>query len=226
VLSFVMRRALEESPEFARMKDVAVRRPFSEVLATRPVHVLIGVALLAGTACFNGLFFSHLPAYLSSVLKYDPRAATLAQTAGVLAAAAGIPVAGWAARFVAPRYLLRAGVSLLLLGALPFYQALASRTIGLTPALVLAGLVAGLTNGTFAVLLTDLFPTRIRFTGVALVFNIAFTLFSGTGPLVATTMIRETGQAIAPAYLMMASALIALGGSLGVRRYGGNVLRE
>ena len=42
-------------------------------------------------------------------------------------------------------------------------------------------------------LLTDLFPTRIRFTGVALVFNISFTIFSGTAPLVATTLIRETG---------------------------------
>ena len=60
---------------------------------------------------------------------------------------------------------------------------------------MLAGLAAGLTNGSFAVLLTDLFPTRVRFTGVALVFNVSFTIFSGTAPLVATTLIRDTGQA-------------------------------
>ena len=60
--------------------------------------------------------------------------------------------------------------------------------------MLMAALVAGLVNGTFAVLLTDLFPTRIRFTGVALVFNVAFTLFSGTAPLVATTLIRDTGH--------------------------------
>ena len=60
---------------------------------------------------------------------------------------------------------------------------------------MLAGLSAGLTNGSFAVLLTDLFPTRIRFTGVALVFNVSFTIFSGTAPLVATTLIRDTGSA-------------------------------
>ena len=57
--------------------------------------------------------------------------------------------------------------------------------------MLMAALVAGLVNGTFAVLLTDLFPTRIRFTGVALVFNVAFTLFSGTAPLVATALIRD-----------------------------------
>ena len=36
-------------------------------------------------------------------------------------------------------------------------------------------------------LLTDLFPTRIRFSGVALVFNLDLTIFSGTSPLVAAT---------------------------------------
>jgi len=70
------------------------------------------------------------------------------------------------------------------------------------------------------VLLTDLFPTHVRFTGVALVFNVAFTLFSGLSPLVATTLIRETGQAVSPAYVMIASSVVALAGSLAVRRYG------
>jgi MFS transporter, MHS family, proline/betaine transporter len=226
IVSFALRRSLEESPEFARMKNLAVRRPFRDVLRTRPVHVLVGIATLAGTACFNGLFFSHLPAYLSSVLEYDPREAVLSQTAGVVAAAAGILAVGWLASRVPPRYLLRLGVGLLLIGALPFYTALENRTIDLTTALVVAGLCAGFTNGSFAVLLTDLFPTPLRFTGVALVFNVAFTLFSGLSPLVATTAIRNSGDVTAPAYLMIGSALIALAGSAFVRRYGGNVLRR
>ena len=73
-------------------------------------------------------------------------------------------------------------------------------------------------------LLTDLFPTRVRFTGVALVFNVSFTIFSGTAPLVATTLIEDTGRRQAPAYMMMVSAVLALVGSLWVERYGGNVL--
>ena len=72
---------------------------------------------------------------------------------------------------------------------------------------------------------TDLFPTRIRFTGVALIFNVSFTLFSGMAPLAATTLIRETGSPVSPAYLMMGSAALALLGSLWVDRHGGNVLK-
>lgn len=224
VLSFLLRRSLEESPEFSRMRSLAVRRPFIEVLTTRPMHTLIGICTLAGTACFNGLFFSHLPAYLSTVLKYDPRQAVVSQTAGVIASALAIATVGWIAERVPPRHLLRAGVMLLAIGALPFYRGLESHSVGLTTALILAGICAGLTNGSFAVLLTDLFPTRVRFTGVALVFNVAFTLFSGLSPLVATTLIRELGTPAAPAYLMIGCAAVALLGSVGVGRYGGNVL--
>jgi MFS transporter, MHS family, proline/betaine transporter len=224
VLSFVLRRSLEESPEFARMKSFAVRQPFRELLRTNLVHVAIGCAILAGTGTFNGLFFSHLPAYLSSVLQYDPRQAVMAQTVGVIASAIGILVAGWLGDRIPPRYLLRTGVALLLIFALPFYSALESRSANLTLLCILAGLSAGLTNGSFAVLLTDLFPTRIRFTGVALVFNVSFTIFSGTAPLVATSLIRDTGSATSPAYLMMFSAVLALAGSLWVERFGGNVM--
>jgi len=225
VLSFLLRRSLEESPEFERMRSLASRQPFRELLRTHRTQVLVGCAVLAGTACFNGLFFSHLPAYLSAVLQYDPRQAVFSQTVGVIASAIGILLAGWIGDRIPPRYLLRTGVALLLVFSYPFYLALESRSVNLTLLLVLAGLAAGLTNGSFAVLLTDLFPTRIRFTGVALVFNISFTIFSGTAPLVATTLIRDTGQMASPAFLMMFSAVLALLGSLWVDRYGGNVLK-
>jgi MFS family permease len=224
VLSFVLRRSLEESPEFARMKSFAVRQPFRELLRTNLVHVAIGCAILAGTGTFNGLFFSHLPAYLSTVLQYDPREAVMAQTVGVIASAIGILFTGWLGDRIPPRYLLRTGVALLMIFALPFYSALESRAANLTLLCILAGLSAGLTNGSFAVLLTDLFPTRIRFTGVALVFNVSFTIFSGTAPLVATSLIRDTGSPTSPAYLMMFSAVLALTGSLWVERFGGNVM--
>src|SRR5918996_1262525 len=107
VLSFVLRRSLEESPEFARMKSFAVRQPFRELLRTNLVHVAIGCAILAGTGTFNGLFFSHLPAYLSGVLQYDARQAVLAQTVGVVASALGILATGWLGDRIPPRYLLR-----------------------------------------------------------------------------------------------------------------------
>jgi MFS family permease len=226
ILSFVLRRSLEESPEFVRMRSLVSRLPFRDLLRTHATSVLVGCAMLAGTACFNGLFFSHLPAYLSGVLQYDPRQGVYSQTIGVVASALGILATGWMGDRIPPRYLLRLGVTLLVALAYPFYAALEARSANLTLLLVLAGLVAGLSNGSFACLLTDLFPTHIRFTGVALVFNLGFTIFSGTAPLAATALIRETGAASAPWMLMAGAALAALAGSLFVDRYGGNVLKR
>lgn len=224
ILSVLLRRQLEESPEFARMRGLALRQPFRELLRTHATNVLVGCAGLAATACFTGLFFSHLPAYLSAVLKYDPREAVFSQTVGVVLHALAILMVGWIADRIPPRYLLRAGALLLLVFAYPFYLALEQRTIGLTPLLAIAGICGGFANGTFAVLLTDLFPTRIRFSGVALGFNIAFTIFSGLSPLVATTLVRETASPASPGFLMAGCAVLTLVASLAIGRFGGNVL--
>ncbi len=224
LLSFLMRRAMEESPEFARMKALASKRPFGDVLQTHRWEVVVGIGSLAATGAFNGLFFALMPAYLSGVLQYSARDAVIAQTVGVVVHAAAILAIGRLADRLSPRLMIGAGSAALILLAFPFYNALASRAIGLVPAMILAALVASLVNGTFAVLLTDLFPTRIRFTGVALVFNVAFTLFSGTAPLVATTLIRDTGMSTAPAWVMIGAGVLTLLASVGLGRIGGNVL--
>ena len=186
--------------------------------------MLVGVLGLAATAGFNGLFFAHMPAYMSGVLHYDPRQAVVSQTAGVVVHALGILAVAAVAVRTSPRALLRAGALVLILLAFPFYTALANHSGNPTLLLVLAGTCATLVNGTFAVLLTDLFPTRVRFSGVALGFNIAFTLFSGTAPLVATSLIRSTGLETAPAFIMVACGLLTLIGSVGLPR-GGHVLK-
>ena len=218
LLSFALRRSLEESPEFARMKQLASKQPFREVLATHFGPVMLGVAGLAATAGFNGLFFAHMAAYASGVLGYDARRAIVAQTVGVIVHALAIVAVGRLASRIDPHVLLRAGALALVVLAFPWYRALAARSLDPTVLMVLAALCASLVNGTFAVLLTDLFPTRVRFSGVALGFNLAFTVFSGTAPLVATTLIRSTGLTTAPALVMVACGLLTFAASFGLAR--------
>jgi MFS transporter, MHS family, proline/betaine transporter len=224
LVSFVLRRSLEESPEFARMKELAARQPFQEVVKHHLAPVAVGVASLAATAGFTGLFFAHMAAYTSGVLGYDPRQTVLSQTLGVIVHAVGILAVGRVADYVNPRVLLRMGAVAMALFAWPFYAALANHTMSPTVLLVLAGACGSLINGSFAVLLTDLFPTRVRFSGVALGFNVAFTLFSGTAPLVATSLIRSSGSNVAPAFVMIAYGLLTFAASFGLRRLGGYVL--
>jgi MFS transporter, MHS family, proline/betaine transporter len=226
IVSFIARRAMEESPEFVKMKALAARQPFREVLQSHRGPVLTGIGILALTGGFNGLYFSHMPGYLGRVLAYDARQAVVAATIAVVIHATMIFVAGWLARRIAPLTILRAGTVGLLVFGYPFYAALAAKPESPTALLVGIGLIAGLINGTYAVLLTDLFPTRIRFSGVALAFNIAFSTFSGTAPLVATALIGQTGSNVAPAIIVIVCGLLTLVASLFHPKYSGHVLHE
>jgi MFS transporter, MHS family, proline/betaine transporter len=89
--------------------------------------------------------------------------------------------------------------------------------------LVLAGLSAGLTVRRAA---DGSVPHDHPLHGRRARLHVAFTIFSGLAPLLATTLIQRTGAVTSPAYLMMTCAVLALGGSLWVERYGGNMLSQ
>jgi len=65
-----------------------------------------------------------------------------------------------------------------------------------------------------AALLSESFPTRTRYTASAITYNVAYTLFGGTAPLVATWLIGQTGSSLAPAFYLVVIALLALIGGL------------
>ena len=222
LLGWRLRRALEETPAFAELRQVA-RVPLREVLAAHPGAVLVGIATTAATAGFNGLLFVHMPVYLGRVLHYDPKIVALAQNAGIATVSVGLLAVAWLGDRVPRRWLLAAGAALLLAGSWPWYAAAASRAAPVVLLLMIAGLAASLASGVFAVVVADLFPTRLRFSGVALAYNASFTAFSGTAPLLATAAIAATGSLEGPALVMAGCAALALIGSLFVPAYAGRI---
>jgi MHS family proline/betaine transporter-like MFS transporter len=53
------------------------------------------------------------------------------------------------------------------------------------------------------------FPVEIRYSAMAVGYNVSSALFGGTAPLVATWLIRETGNLAAPAWYVAASAVVS-----------------
>lgn len=223
LLGFRLRRALEETPAFVQMQRRVVRLPLGEVIAAHPWPVLVGIATTAATAGFNGLVFVHMPGYLGRVLHYDAGRVAVALNVGIAALSLGLLAVAWIGDHVPRRYLLAAGAAVLLVGCWPWYVAAAQRSVPLIVLIVLAAAGASLASGVFAAVVADLFPTCVRYSGVALAYNISFTAFSGTAPLLATAAISATGAAAAPALVMGACAALALFGSLWIERHGGLV---
>ena len=223
--SFWLRRSFEESPEFAELKrlEAASKEPIGELLRTHPGQIVVGIAAQSVTAVFAGLFFAYMPAYLTAVSKYDASTAVYAQTYGVVLHAMLIVAVGWLAGHYPPYLLLRIGAVILALGAYPFYAALSAHTVNIIVLMTIAAIAGALVNGTFAFVTADLFPTRIRFSGVAVVQNISQTAFGGTAPLVATALVRNLHSPVAPALVVIACGVVTCAGSFYAARRAGQV---
>lgn len=56
--------------------------------------------------------------------------------------------------------------------------------------------------------LPALFPSAVRYFAVAIGFNISVSMFGGTTPLVAETLVSGTGNVLVPAYLLMGAGVV------------------
>jgi MFS family permease len=210
LVSFWLRRTLEETPEFLALGASASRRPVGEVLRLHRGPVLLGCGVVTLTAGFNGLLFAHMPAYLGQMLHYDRQEIAVAMNVALLAMSASLLFASWFADRVPPQRLMQASALLLLVAAVPAYWLLARGDANLLLVLPLLTMAVAGANGSFAYLLASLFPPRVRFSGVALSLNIGFTLLSGLGPLAANALIGTTGWLAAPGFIIAGAALVGL----------------
>jgi MHS family proline/betaine transporter-like MFS transporter len=79
----------------------------------------------------------------------------------------------------------------------------------LTAQMALGVLLAGYL-GALLVALTELFATRVRYSGFSIGYNFSVALFGGTGPFLVTYLIAQTGDKLVPAYYLIAGALVSL----------------
>lgn len=62
-----------------------------------------------------------------------------------------------------------------------------------------------------------MFPTRFRFSGVAIGYNITLAVFGGATPLVCTWLIKATGDIAALAYYLVAMSVASMIAALTIK---------
>lgn len=93
----------------------------------------------------------------------------------------------------------------------PLFSLLDGASLGTIILIQIAfGALLTINDGTLPTFLTEIFPTKVRFSGFAFSFNSANALFGGTAPFVATWLIALTGNKMAPAWYLVAAAAVAL----------------
>jgi MHS family proline/betaine transporter-like MFS transporter len=89
-------------------------------------------------------------------------------------------------------------------------------------AVLLAGqlafaLIVGAYAGAAPVTQAEMLPQAVRVTGASAGYNLCMALFGGTTPVIAITLIKVTGNDLAPAFYLMAAAAVSLVVVLGLK---------
>jgi MFS family permease len=215
-----LRWRVEETPTFRALAAAAKteRAPVVEVLKA-PGRLALGV----GAYLFNNAGFfivtTFMISYATRVRELPASVILNALTIGALGQVVGLFVAGWmAVRLGSPRTVVIGYVFSVLL-AFPIFFIVDSGN----PALIAVGFVLqlGLTTiayGPIGELLSQLFPARLQYSGLALSANISGVI-AGFMPALATFVsARSGGASWGPASLLLAIAVISLVASIIARR--------
>lgn len=215
VIAFVglyIRNHTHESPHYEKAKEGGVlsETPFREVISLYRWPLLRGVGIYLSVTVPFYILTVFMNGYLTKMLGHTDRDALLINTLCMTMLMFLVPVTGWLCdRFgrkrvlmiTAAAYFLCAYPIFLLINQPGFYSAL-------TGVMLLTFIVAFYIGPTPTVLV-ELFPTRIRYTGMALSYNLCAAVFGGSAPVVSAFLIDKTKLLTMPAFYIMVCAFLS-----------------
>lgn len=192
LLGFWLRSGIGETPDFAAAKrsGKTVAIPLLTVLRQQWREVLVAIfAKMVETGPFY-IFTVFVIGY-GQTLHYARTLTLDAVAAGAFISTLAIPLAGlWSDRLGRrPVYLLGCVAMAIFSGF--YFQLLSQQSAwGLFGATIIAmGVIWPLITATLAPLLSELFHTELRYTGITLGYQIGAALIGGTAPLLATALL-------------------------------------
>ncbi|MRS16792.1 MFS transporter [Enterobacteriaceae bacterium RIT691] len=211
VVALWLRMHMEETPSFVQQQktETGVKANFSSTLKV----IVTGIGRLMVWSAAGYTYLVIMPSYLQSALHTGFNQALLIAVISNLGFAATIIPAGMLSDKVGRRRVMVIAAILLLALALPLLKVLQAESSTLmVKALVvfIAGGLVGMLAGPGPAMLSEMFPTKVRYTGLGLAYSLSNAIFSGCAGLIITGLIKETGNLDIPAYYVMATALVSI----------------
>jgi len=184
--------------------------------------VVKGILTIIGGTVGTYLVVYFMPTYMIRELHLPPSLSLLSGCVTGFVCLAASLLSGWLADRLPRRKPLVVGAMLFTLVSL--YPAFWLMTHYPSVPLVLslsAMLTASLYLGSTPMLLVlmEILPTRVRASGLSVIYAIGVTVFGGSCQFVVTWMLARTGNPLAPAFYMMACGLVTLLTILTIREH-------
>ena len=206
-----LRVSMEETPSFVKQQTRPVVAKAKTGDTLKAIVMGIGRVMVWSAAGYTYLVI--MPAYLQSALHTGFNQALLIAVISNIGFALTIIPSGILSDRIGRRTVMVIAAVLLLILALPLLKILQaeSSTLAVKAIVVLiAGGLVGMLAGPGPAMLSEMFPTRVRYTGLGLAYSLSNAIFSGCAGLIITGLIKETGNLDIPAYYVMATAVVSI----------------
>ncbi|MFV0435185.1 MAG: MFS transporter [Leucobacter sp.] len=212
LIGLYIRKRINESPVFeavgstagvaqasgSKIIDIPTRKAIAQTLALAAIGAL-GFYTLSG----------YMVSFLTTTVELPQEQALLSNGIALFIAFAAFWIGGALSDRFGRRPVLSAMLIAIFVTYLPAFWIAGSGTMtGALVGQIIFGTVFGMYYGVFGVTILESFSTRHRVSGTVICFNISYTIFGGTAPLVSTWLIASTGLYFAPAFYMLALVVV------------------
>ncbi|WP_018528667.1 MULTISPECIES: MFS transporter [unclassified Streptomyces] len=215
LIGMYMRLKLEDTPAFQeleREKERGTERPkfrFGPFFRDHWRALLLCMILVAAYDIADYGLLSYMPTYLTDELKYGSTAGLVAIVVVMVALMCLVHPLGALSDRVGRKPVLLTGMIGFVVLTLPAFLLLrAGGHVAIYAGLLLLGLCLLTFLATMSAVLPALFPTEVRYSALAISFNVAGSIFGGTTPLVMEGLTSATGNSLMPAFYIMLAAVV------------------
>ncbi|HXA57255.1 MAG TPA: MFS transporter, partial [Candidatus Acidoferrum sp.] len=217
LVGLYVRLTISETPVFreALRRRESVRAPMLTVFLQYPLELLMGTMSSLATFVLFYLMTVFALSWGTTALGFSRNKFLIMQLACMLFFAVTIPISGALAERGRRATLVWVTVGIALFG-LVLAPMFAAGTAGATAMMAVGLSLMGLTYGPLGTVLSELFPTPVRYTGSSLTFNFAGIFGASLAPYVATGLAKSYGLQYV-GYYLSASAVLTLIGLVAIR---------
>jgi len=216
VVGLYVRLTITETPVFqdALHRRESVKVPMLAVFQDHLRTLIVGVLASLATFVLFYLMTVFALSWGTTALGYRRDTFLLLQLVGIVCFALTIPLSAILAERGRRATLLGVSIAIAVFG-LVMAPLLTSGTVGAGLTMAIGLSLMGLTYGPLGTVLSELFPTAVRYTGSSVAFNLAGIFGASLAPYAATWLARTYGLQYV-GYYLTAAALLTIAGLLAI----------